>query len=101
MTAVQLYGGDYEHTLDISGERSGIAINYNIAPVRDIFERMLKSRAYETCEFSLANYIMLKDRGADWIHAVPIFPYRAFRHSTLYVHQDSPLRRPADLNGRR
>ena len=43
---------------------------------------------------------MLKDRGADWINAVPVFPYRAFRHSTLYVREDSPLRGPADLKGK-
>jgi 4,5-dihydroxyphthalate decarboxylase len=44
---------------------------------------------------------MLKDRGADWLQAIPVFPYRAFRHSTLYVRKDSPLREPADLRGRR
>jgi 4,5-dihydroxyphthalate decarboxylase len=100
MAAVQLYGGDYEHTLDMSGERHGLAIDYNIAPLLEIFEGMLNDKAYEACEFSLANYIMLKDRGADWIHAVPIFPYRAFRHSTLYVRKDSPLKGPADLRGK-
>jgi 4,5-dihydroxyphthalate decarboxylase len=100
MSAVRLYGGDYEHTLDMSGEREGVAIEYRTGPLLEIFEGMLNDRAYETCEFSLANYIMLKDRGADWIHAVPIFPYRAFRHSTLYVRNDSPLKGPQDLKGK-
>jgi 4,5-dihydroxyphthalate decarboxylase len=97
MSAVKLYGGDYEHTLDMSGERQGIDVEYVVRPLLEIFENMLNDRTYEACEFSLANFIMLKDRGADWIHAVPVFPYRAFRHSTLYVRQDSPLRGPADL----
>jgi 4,5-dihydroxyphthalate decarboxylase len=44
---------------------------------------------------------MLKDRRADWLHAIPVFPYRAFRHSTLYVRKDSVLRQPADLRGKR
>jgi 4,5-dihydroxyphthalate decarboxylase len=100
MSAVQLYGGDYEHTLDLSGERQGVGIDYHVGPLLDIFEGMLNDKAHEACEFSLANYIMLKDRGADWIHAVPVFPYRAFRHSTLYVRKDSPLRGPADLKGK-
>jgi 4,5-dihydroxyphthalate decarboxylase len=100
MAAVRLHGGDYEHTLDMSGERAGVAVEYVVRPLLEIFEGMLNDRAYETCEFSLSNYIMLKDRGADWIHAVPIFPYRAFRHSTLYVRKDSKLREPADLKGK-
>ena len=32
---------------------------------------------------------------------IPVFPYRAFRHSTLYVRKDSPLREPVDLRGMR
>jgi 4,5-dihydroxyphthalate decarboxylase len=98
---MQVYGGDYEHVLDISGVRSGIDIKYVIRPLLEIFEGMLAERRYECCEFSLANYIMLKDRKADWLHAVPVFPYRAFRHSTLYVRADSPLQGPADLRGKR
>jgi len=100
MAAVKLYGGDYEHTLDLAGQCEGISIDYLVRPLLEIFEGMLNNRAYETCEFSLSNYIMLKDRGANWIHAIPIFPYRAFRHSTLYVRKDSPMRGPSDLKGK-
>lgn len=97
---IDFYGGDYEHVLGLGGERSGIEITYVIRPLLEIFEGMLNERCFECCEFSLSNYIMLKDRGADWIHAVPIFPYRAFRHSTLYVRAESPLGAPADLRGK-
>ena len=99
-TKLELYGGDYEHVLGLSGERNGIDIQYIIRPLLEIFEGMLNDRSYEACEFSLSNYIMLKDRGASWLHAIPIFPYRAFRHSTLYVRRDSPLQGPADLRGK-
>ena len=98
---MEVYGGDYEHVLGIEGPRNGINIKYTIRPLLEIFEGMLNERRYECCEFSLANYIMLKDRGAAWLHAVPIFPYRAFRHSTLYVRRDSPMNGPADLHGKR
>ena len=97
---IDIYGGDYEHVLGLSGIHEGIEIQYVIRPLLEIFEGMLNNRTYEACEFSLSNYIMLRDRGASWLHAVPIFPYRAFRHSTLYVRRDSPLRGPADLRGR-
>jgi 4,5-dihydroxyphthalate decarboxylase len=98
---VEITGGDYEHTLGLAGVRDDIDIRYATAPLREVFVNMLSERCYEVCEFSLANYIMLKDRGADWLHAIPVFPYRAFRHSTLYVRKDSPLRDPADLRGKR
>lgn len=98
---VQVTGGDYEHTLGLAGTRRGIDIRYETAPLRDVFMRMLNDRCYEVCEFSLSNYLMLKDRGADWLHAIPVFPYRAFRHSTIYVRKDSPLHEPADLRGKR
>jgi 4,5-dihydroxyphthalate decarboxylase len=97
---VDVYGGDYEHTLGLSDVYEGIEIRYVVRPLLEIFEGMLNNKAYEACEFSLSNYMMLKDRGARWIHAVPIFPYRAFRHSTLYVPRDSSLAHPADLRGR-
>ncbi len=98
---IDLYGGDYEHVLGLSGAREGIDIRYVERPLLEIFEGMLNERRYECCEFSLSNYIMLKDRGADWLHAIPVFPYRAFRHSTLYVRRDSPLQGPQDLRGKR
>jgi 4,5-dihydroxyphthalate decarboxylase len=98
--SVQLSGGDYEHLLGLGGTRHGVQIDYTIRPLTEVFERMIAEQAYEACEFSLSNYIMLKDRGADWLFAIPVFPYRAFRHSTLYVRRDSPLSGPADLKGK-
>jgi 4,5-dihydroxyphthalate decarboxylase len=99
--AIEVTGGDYEHTLGLAGIRDGIDIRYKTALLREVFVKMLNERCYEACEFSLSNYLMLKDRGADWLHAIPVFPYRAFRHSTLYVRKDSPLREPVDLRGKR
>ena len=98
---IHVHGSDYEHVLALSGVWNGIDIRYLIGRPYDIFANMLNDRAYETCEFSLSNYFMLKDRGAKWLHALPIFPYRAFRHSTLYVRKDSPLRELAELQGKR
>ena len=100
-SAIEVTGGDYEHTLGLAGIWDGIDIRYTTALLREVFIKMLNERCYEACEFSLSNYLMLKDRGADWLHAIPVFPYRAFRHSTLYVRKDSPLREPADLRGKR
>lgn len=99
--ALELVGGDHEHALGMSQIRDGIEIRYRVAPLMPVFERMIAERAYEACEFSLANYIMLKDRGADWLSGIPVFPQRAFRHSNFYVRADSALRDPSQLRALR
>ena len=99
--SIEVYGADHEHTLDLFPAGDDPPLIYKTASMMTVFARMLGERAYEVCEFSLANYIMLKDRGADWLHAIPVFPYRAFRHATLYVRKDSPLSGPIDLRGKR
>ena len=98
---VELTGADYEHTTALEGARDGVLLKYHARPVGEIFGRMIAERAFEACEFSLANYMLLKSRGADWLKAVPVFPNRAFRHSTLFVRTDSDLTDPAQLHGRK
>jgi hypothetical protein len=71
---IEVTGGDYEHTLGLAGVRDGIDIRYTTAPLHDVFLRMVTERCYEACEFSLSNYLMLKDRGADW-RCFPTAPF--------------------------
>jgi len=95
-------GGDYEHVLDFSGDYAGgIRLRYEPMSTREIFERMLAERTYEVCEFSLANYLTLRASGEDWLSALPIFPYRAFRHGFAVTRIDSPLTDLAQLAGKR
>jgi 4,5-dihydroxyphthalate decarboxylase len=55
---------------------------------------------YDTGEFSLANYLALKSRGEPFL-AIPVFPNRKFRHSYIFVREDSSLKEPAQLKGKR
>jgi 4,5-dihydroxyphthalate decarboxylase len=55
---------------------------------------------YDTGEFSLANYLALKSRGEPFM-AIPVFLNRKFRHSYIFVREDSPLREPVQLKGKR
>ena len=55
---------------------------------------------YDTGEFSLANYLALKSRGEP-LMAIPVFPNRKFRQSYIFVREDSPLKEPAELKGKR
>lgn len=97
-----IHGGDYEHTLDIAGEYAdGIRLGYASKRVQEIFVAMLNERRFEVCEFSLANYITLHAGGARWLTAVPVFPFRAFRHSLVITRRDSALDDLAQLAGKR
>ena len=55
---------------------------------------------YDTGEFSLANYVALKSRDAPFM-AIPVFSNRKFRHSYIFVPENSPLKAPAQLKGKK
>ena len=58
------------------------------------------SGKFDTGEFSLANYCALKSRGGPYM-AIPVFPNRKFRHSYIFVPENSPLKEPAQLKGKK
>lgn len=100
--AITIYGGDYAHTLGIAGRHgAGVALDYRTARVQDIFAGMLEERRFEVCEFSLANYLTLRATGQHWLTAVPVFPYRAFRHGLAVTRRESALRQLGELAGTR
>jgi len=94
-------GGDHEHALGIAGDCDGVRLGYETMRLQDIFVAMLETRCFEVCEFSLANYIVLRATGQDWLSAIPVFPFRAFRHSTAVTRRDSALTDLAQLSGKR
>jgi 4,5-dihydroxyphthalate decarboxylase len=94
-------GGDYEHVVDFAGTYQGMALGYEAMPTRGIFMAMLASRPYETSEFSLANLITLHAAGDRRLRALPVFPYRAFRHSFVYTRRDGPLTSFSEFRGKR
>lgn len=98
---ITIYGGDYEHTLSIAGTYGHVRLDYQAMRVQDIFTGMLESRRFEICEFSLANYIMLRAAGEAWLSAVPVFPSRAFRHSLPVTTRSSTLTQLEALEGKR
>ncbi len=102
MREIVVRGAIYEHTLGIAGSYgAGIRLGYETMSVRNTFIGMVESRRLEVCEFSLANYITLRAAGQDWLTAIPVFPYRAFRHSLAVTRRDSPLASLGQLQGKR
>lgn len=62
-------------------------------------ERMLQDGAYDVAETSLASYIAAKAQGLPFT-AIPVFPRRLFSQGQIFVHTDSGINEPRDLEGR-
>jgi 4,5-dihydroxyphthalate decarboxylase len=45
--------------------------------------------------------VALAGAGDESVAAIPVFPSRVFRHSSIYVARDGPIREPGDLAGAR
>ena len=99
--SIEIIGGDYEFTLGLGGKHHGIDLRYNPAGTPVSFGTILQHKPFQVCEFSLANYLMMRDRGADWMVATPVFLNRAFRHAVVLVRKDSKLTKLSELTGMR
>jgi 4,5-dihydroxyphthalate decarboxylase len=94
----------YDHVRDLTaGEvtADGIALTALDLPVEEIFHRFLKFREWEISELSFAKYAALTSQGDSPFTAIPVFPSRFFRHSSIYVRAGGPVKAPSDLKGRR
>ena len=86
---------------DGSVQPDGIDLNYLDLPVEETFFRMLRYREFEVAELSLSSYtVSLFGEQRPFI-AIPVFPSRFFRHSSIYVNADAGIRTPKDLIGKR
>ena len=69
-------------------------------PVEETFFRALRHAEFDVAELSLSSYLVLVDRGRSPYVAIPAFPSRLFRHSSVYIRSDrgiEPTReRPAE-----
>src|SRR5688500_10029814 len=101
---INLACGVYDRTsalADGSVEPEGVDLNFVSVGPAELFSRMLHNEEFDASEFSLSNYLTLLSRGDDRFVAIPVFPYRAFRHSMIWVNANSGIRAPRDLVGKR
>src|SRR5215469_16502957 len=102
--ALTIAVSDYDHVRDFASglvRARGIEANFLTLPVEEIFFRFTKFREWDVSEMSLAKYAALRAQGDTSLSAIPVFPSRLFRHSSIYVRADGPVRAPADLKGRK
>jgi 4,5-dihydroxyphthalate decarboxylase len=100
---VSLAISDYVHTRDIADGRikpAGIELIVNNLVFEQAAFRFGANREFDISEFSFANYCAIRSRpdGGDII-ALPVFPSRVFRHSSIYVNERSDIRNASDLKG--
>ena len=62
---------------------------------------MLNNEEFEASEMSLSTYTILRSQDDRRFIALPIFPSRVFRHSSIYIHSASGIQKPQDLKGKR
>lgn len=80
---------------------SGVAPRFHGARiVTEIFEAMIRQRAYDVSELGMTYFLRTMDMPAPDFLAIPVFLNRAFRHSAIYINKASGIERPEDLAGK-
>jgi 4,5-dihydroxyphthalate decarboxylase len=95
---------DYDHVRDLALGRvqaDGIDLTCLTLPIEEIFFRFIVYREWEVSEISFAKYAALTAQGDESYWALPVFPARMFRHSSIYIRPDGPIASIGDLAGRR
>jgi 4,5-dihydroxyphthalate decarboxylase len=87
--------------MDGSVQPDGIDLTFLNLPVEETFFRMLRHREFDVAEMSLSSYTVSMFREPRPFVAIPVFPSRFFRHSSIYVNADAGIREPKDLIGKR
>jgi len=94
---------DYDHVRDLASGRvraEGIDLQILDMPVEEAFFRMIRFEEFDISEMSMGRYVSMMSQGDDRFVAIPVFPSRMFRHSSVYVRKDRGIGSAADLAGR-
>ncbi|MEV0841940.1 hypothetical protein AB0I55_20570 [Actinocatenispora sera] len=94
----------YDHTealFDGSVTVEGVRrTTMSTAPIMtEVFEGILRGQAVDVSELGLTFFLRALDQGVPLV-AIPAFPARVFRHSSVFVNTRSGIDGPADLVGK-
>jgi 4,5-dihydroxyphthalate decarboxylase len=95
--------GDYDRMrplVDGTVAIDAVDPQYMLLEPEEIFFRAFRHSDFDICELSLSSYSVKTADGTSAYIAVPVFPSRAFRHTSIYVRTDR-IREPTDLKGKR
>lgn len=106
MSAIKIRVGSniYEHTralFDGAVKIERVEASFETADIiSDIFEKMVRQRAFDVSELGLTFYLRTLDLDEPPFIALPIFPNRNFRHSAIFINTASGIEKPEDLVGK-
>jgi 4,5-dihydroxyphthalate decarboxylase len=101
--ALTMAMSDYDHVRDLATGAirvEGAELTTLNLPVEEIFYRFLRYREWHVSELSFAKYVALRAAGDETLNAIPVFPSRVCRHSSIFVRPDGPDA-PGQLAGAR
>lgn len=79
----------------------GVALNFlQVKPMTDAYRRMARSAEFDISELAPTTYLAAKAKGAP-ITALPIPMTRRFRHAGMMLPENSSIREPKDLEGKK
>lgn len=96
--------GDYDRMrplVDGDVQIDGVDPTFMLLEPEEIFFRAFRHVEFDICELSLSSYTVKTARNECPYQAVPVFPSRAFRHTSIYIRTDRGISRPEDLKGKR
>ena len=94
--------GQYDRTRALlEGKVKTEGIDLNCIPIEgggtEVNFRMLKYGEFDASEMSMGSYVLsLFSKDPPFV-AIPVFPFRTFRHSYIFVNAKSGIRAPKDL----
>ena len=80
---------------------AGVRTAISLLGVQALFNEQLTRHTFDCCEFPLTSFLRTLDRPEKPYIAIPVFPSRHFRLSSVFVNARAGVRRPSDLAGRR
>ncbi len=96
--------GDYDRTrplADGSITIDGVDPTFLLLSPEEMFFRAFRHADFDVCELSLSSFTVRTARGDNPYVGIPVFPSRAFRHTSIVVRRDRGINLPTDLMGRR
>ena len=92
--------GDYDRTRPlVDGEVrvDGVKPVFMLLSPEEIFFRAFRHAPFDICELSLSSFtVKTANRDCPYV-GVPVFPSRAFRHTSIVVRTDRGIKKPSDV----
>lgn len=70
------------------------------ATIPEIFQRVLTDAEFDISELGMTFYLRTFTPDSAYV-AIPVFPNRVFRHSSIFVNTDAGIEHPSDIVGKR